>query len=211
MNTLTCFFDNLIDASAVSNDIVCAQKGKLDEYKNTCYSKTMQFSHLPSVRTDRLIQFTSVLSTNTNCLVRIIYPYFREIENPLETVFVNTDQLRKKTIDLLGKNGIERFEAFKRYSKGWDSGIGLPLSHKSIAIMEYFISFFSDFHSEPSLFLTPNGNLQLGWENTQGQVMEMEFYPDKIEYYIEALEKEGQISLDKQNMSWMISLLKENN
>lgn len=130
--------------------------------------------------------------------------------NTLETVFVNTDQLSEKTATILGKNGLERFESFKNYSKGWDSGYGLPLSHKSIAVMEYFISQFSNFHGEPSLFLTPNGNLQLGWENTHGQIIELEFYPDKIEYYIESLDKEGKINLDKKNMDWLTLTLKEN-
>ncbi len=215
MNTLTCSFDNLIDASAVSSNLVCTQKEKLDEYKNiwpslSCYSKTIQFSHFPRVRTDRLIQFTSFQSTDTNCLVEIVEPYFGETKKQLEMVLVNTDQLSEKVAKILGKNGLKRFDAFKRYPKGWDGSNGLPLSYKSIAVMEYFISYFEDFHSEPSLFLTPNGNLQLGWENTHDQVVEIEFYPGKIEFYIEALEKEGQSSLDEQSMNWLVSVLKEN-
>lgn len=213
MNTLTCSFDNdnLIDASIISNNLVRTQ----DEYENIwpsppCYSKTIQFFPLPLVRTDRLIQFTYFPSTDTNCLVRIIYPFFREVEKPLETVLVNIDQLSEKTATILGKNGLERFETFKKYSKGWDSGCGLPLSHRSVAVMEYFINQFSDFHSEPSLFLTPSGNLQLGWENAHGQIVEIEFYPDKIEYYIEALDTEEQINLDKKNMDWLTLILKEN-
>lgn len=212
MNTLICSFDNdnLIDASIISNNLVRTQ----NEYENilqapTCYSKTTQF--FPLARTDRLIQFTSFQSTDTNCFVQIIYPYFREPEKPLETVFVNIDQLSKKTATILGKNGLERFETFKKYSKEWDGGYSLPLSNRSIAVMEYFINQFSEFNNEPSLFLTPNGNLQLGWENTHGQVIELEFYPDKIEYYIEALEIEGKVNLDKNSMDWLISILFENN
>jgi len=214
MNTFTRLFDNdsLIEASLISNNLIRTQ----DEYKDRfqslcCYSKVTQPFPLPLGRTDRSIQFTYFPSTDTNYLVRIAYPFWRETEKPLEPVFVNIDQLSEKTVTILGKNGLERFETFKKYSKGWDSGCGLPLSHRSVAVMEYFINQFSDFHSEPSLFLTPNGNLQLGWENTHGQVIELEFYPDKIEYYIEACEIEEKVNLDKKSMDWLISMLCENN
>src|SRR3989304_9728519 len=113
MNTLTYSFDNdnLIDISISSNNLVRTQ----DEYENilqapSCYSKTIQFFPLPLVRTDRLIQFAYFPSTDTNCLVRITYPFFTETEKPLETVFVNIDQLSEKTATILGKNGLERFE-----------------------------------------------------------------------------------------------------
>ncbi|MFO0795013.1 MAG: hypothetical protein U0586_13260 [Candidatus Brocadiaceae bacterium] len=211
MNTDLFDNDNL-EASIASNNLVYTQ----GEYKNrlqalSWYCKTTQFAPLPLGRTDRLIQFTYSPSTDTNCLVQITCPSFKEVEKPSELVIVNTDQLSKKTATILGKNGLERFEAFKKYSKGWDGGFGVPLSNRSIAVMEYFISQFSNFQSEPSLFLTPNGNLQLGWENSHGQVIEMEFYPDKIEYYMEACEIEGKVNLDKKSTDWLISLLYENN
>ena len=47
----------------------------------------------------------------------------------------------------------------------------------------------------PSLFLTLKGNLSLGWEDKNGQSIEVEFYPDKAEYFIESLNEESAVKL----------------
>jgi len=48
---------------------------------------------------------------------------------------------------------------------------------------------------QPSLFFTLEGNLELGWEDRNGQAIEIEFYPDKIEYFIESLNEESSVAL----------------
>jgi len=49
------------------------------------------------------------------------------------------------------------------------------------------------------LFLTHQGNLQLGWEDVSRNVVELEFFPDRIEYYIELLNEEGSVGLQDQS------------
>ena len=112
-----------------------------------------------------------------------------------ELYFVETETLGFQTKQVLGSNATKRFEFFKQYKSGWDAGRGLPLSPRSVAVMESFISFFSDFKKEPSLFLTLEGNLQLGWEDKDNRSIEIEFFPDRIEYYLESLDEEQAISL----------------
>lgn len=149
-------------------------------------------------------------SLMTNSFVQIAKNVFEDLKKTNKIPIKNTDQLSPRTIKILGENGITRFEVFKKYSEGWDGGHALPLSHRSTAVMESFINQFFEFHKEPSLFLTPDGNLQLGWENSQGQSIELEFYPNKIEYYIERSSEEGQTSLEETNINWLISELREN-
>jgi len=97
---------------------------------------------------------------------------------------------------IIGENGLYRFEEFKRYPRGWDGGHGKPLSHRSITSLETFLRQLPELAiRQPSLFLTHQGNLQLGWEDKLGNVVELEFFPDKVEYYLESLNEEGMVDL----------------
>ncbi len=104
--------------------------------------------------------------------------------------------LSREAITIIGENGKQRFEEFKKYPKGWYGGKGKKLSDWSVSNFERFINSLPElkkFH--PSLFFTLEGNLQLGWENRNGQKIEIEFYPDKIEYFIESINEESSIAL----------------
>lgn len=125
-------------------------------------------------------------------------------------VIGNIAKLSQKTVDVLGMNGLVRFNAFKNYEKGWDGKNALPVSNRSSAVMEYFVNRFLEFRQQPSLFLSKNGNFQLGWENSKGQKVELEFFPDKIEYYIEAIDAEGEIEILDYSMDDLILKLREN-
>lgn len=105
---------------------------------------------------------------------------------------------------VIGANGVQRFEEFKQYHDGWDYGRGKALSAYSVATFEEFLRQIPELAAiEPSLFLTTNGNLQLGWEDAEGNVVEVEFFPDRIEYYIESRNEEG--SLSKQALPQLIN------
>jgi hypothetical protein len=104
------------------------------------------------------------------------------------------DDLSEKSKEILGENGVHRFNEYLSYDKGWDSGRGEYLSKQSIAILDSFINSFEKLkEKEPSIFLTRSGNLQLGWEDKFDKVIEIEFFPNKIEYYIESNNEEGDI------------------
>jgi len=154
--------------------------------------------------------YPEVRKSFTEAWLEALIREIRAIQEQGIPVLANVAKLSKKAISVLGTNGLRRFETFRNYEKGWDGKFSFPLSNRSIAVMEYFINQFFDFKKEPSLFLTGNGNLQLGWENLLGQKVELEFFPDKIEYYVEAVEEEGQVDINEGNVSWLISVLKEN-
>jgi len=98
---------------------------------------------------------------------------------------------------IIGEHGVQRFEEFKRYHDGWDYGRGRALSPRSVAAFESFLRRVPELAAvEPSLFLTAEGNLQLGWEDEQGRVVEVDFLPNRIDYFIESSQEEGSSRLD---------------
>lgn len=86
--------------------------------------------------------------------------------------------LSPRAASILGENGLSRFAEFWTYGEGWYFGEGQPLSLASLASLEDFLAQYDGFGTEPSIFLTRQGHLLLGWENPRGEVIEVEFNQD---------------------------------
>ena len=96
----------------------------------------------------------------------------------------------------LGKSGARRFEEFTRYPLGWYGGRGKKLSIYSVAVFEGFVTHIPMIRERnPALFLTLDGNLSLGFSGIDETRIELEFFPDKIEYYFESNDEEGSVGL----------------
>lgn len=146
-------------------------------------------------------------------LIRIKYedcfPRMRYRQTPIPTqqpveLIPQIDELRSKenfvlsreAILMLGENGKNRFDEFKRYPKGWFGGKGREISKYSVAVFERFIKKIPELKLfSPSLFLTLEGNIALGLDDKNKQNIEIEFHPDKVEYYVESLDEEASIGL----------------
>lgn len=108
----------------------------------------------------------------------------------------NEATLSESALKVIGENGNVRFEEFKRYQPGWDLGRGKPLSAHSVQILDAFLRTLPELSRfQPSLFLTHQGNLQIGWEDWLGGAVEVEFYPDRVEYFLESSNEETFVSL----------------
>lgn len=104
--------------------------------------------------------------------------------------------LSREAVAIIGTNGKRRFDDFKGYPNGWYGGKGKELSKGSIFVFEQFIKYLPELKSvRPSLFLTLEGNLSLGWKDKNTESVEVEFYPDKMDYFIESLDKESSVKL----------------
>jgi len=123
-------------------------------------------------------------------------------------VLRNTDSLTQKMARIVGDNGAERYTKFESYGAGWDGADAKPLSYRSVAVMEYFLEQFSEFSRTPSIFLLESGNLQLGWEDSQDNTVEVEFAPERLVYFIEALNREGEIHLGSAEEKELINIIK---
>ncbi len=114
----------------------------------------------------------------------------------IEPIVESDDELGTSITKIIGQSGLQRLKQFRKYDEGWEFGTGKPLSSRSLASFKLFCEQLSEqIQNEPSLFLTREGNLQLGWEGKGGDKIEFEFFPDRIEYYIEVLDDEGEIAL----------------
>lgn len=120
------------------------------------------------------------------------------------------DELSCKAKALLGERGVSRFQEFKRYRKGWDFDHGEELSKSSTAVLDMFLNEIKGFgESNPSIFMTQMGNLELSWEDETGAPVEVEFFADKVEFYLGASDEEGEIVLDPESPSLGIRKLIE--
>jgi hypothetical protein len=138
--------------------------------------------------------------SNWNCLV-----YGEGNCSPV--IISSTEGYSQKLAEIIGQNGISRIESFKRYQEGWNFGVGNPLSLASLGALEYFISQYNSFECEPSVFLSDNGNLILGWESVTRGSIELEFWQEKIEYFVEDLNVEGTIGINSYNIKLFIELI----
>lgn len=107
------------------------------------------------------------------------------------------DELSETAIQALGDYGYRRFQEFRdAYGEGWDFGRGKPLSHYAIALLDFFLAQFSNFATEPSLFLTTDGHLQLIWEDRDSHEIIIEFSYKGFMYYLEKSDEEGEVSIE---------------
>ena len=84
--------------------------------------------------------------------------------------------------------------------------MGKKVSTQSVAALQSFLSDGQTLWAEPSIFLRQDGNLQLAWEDTDGNAVELDFLPTGITFFHEKREQESIYRLDTQG----ISSLKEN-
>ena len=98
---------------------------------------------------------------------------------------------------VLGTDGLRRFEEFKASRPGWDFGAGAALSCESVATFNAFANAMPELVAcDPSLFMTRAGNLSIGWEDEQGGKVEVEFFRDEVEYYIQSLDEEASVKME---------------
>jgi hypothetical protein len=93
----------------------------------------------------------------------------------------------------LGTRGWGRLHHFRHYySAGWGDRSGRPLSPRALETFYRFLerAQFAP-NTNPSLFLTDSGSLELCWEDAYGKSVQVEFTSTGIEFYIESKRIEG--------------------
>ncbi len=105
--------------------------------------------------------------------------------------------LSARARSILGENAAARYAEFRQYRDGWDLGRGRRLLRGSASALERFLAAGPDFPTRPSLFMTQAGSLELAWEDRAGRRVEVEFLPDRFQYFVEAQsgDEEGDVEL----------------
>lgn len=108
-----------------------------------------------------------------------------------------TDGLSARARSILGENAFSRYAEFRQYPDGWDFGRGRKLCAASVTTLERFLAAEPAFPTRPSLFMTQAGSLELAWEDRRGHRVEVEFLPDRFQYFVESEggDEEGEVEL----------------
>lgn len=94
----------------------------------------------------------------------------------------------------IGDTGSKRLENFFRLQAGWDGDASKPINLNSV---EVFSNFFAETGLHPDrlgIFMSAQGNVVVNWPDQDGQLVELEFLPSGIEYFIERSGEEGAVA-----------------
>ncbi|MFC5438513.1 hypothetical protein [Rhodanobacter ginsenosidimutans] len=111
------------------------------------------------------------------------------------------DRIGPSAKAVLGELGIQRLESFLQLRAGWDGPTSKPIRLDSIDV---FSQFFSDTALRPEqmgVFMSAEGNVVVNWLDKTAQLVELEFDPDGVNYFIENGEIEGTISANDLSLS----------
>lgn len=111
------------------------------------------------------------------------------------TVFVGQlhDKISPSAKAALGELGVQRLESFMQLRAGWDGPDSRAIRLESI---EVFSQFFADTALHPKqmgVFMSAEGNIVVNWLDQGGQLVELEFDPKGINYFIEDGGKEDTV------------------
>lgn len=97
----------------------------------------------------------------------------------------------------LGPRGWARLTLFRHhYPAGGGTG-GQALSPRTLERFFQFLKMAQFRHSQPSVFLTDRGGIELCWEDRAGRSLQLEFTETGIEFYHEATAREGFVAFDQ--------------
>ena len=119
----------------------------------------------------------------------------------LRSSTVNVGLLQEETSTLIsdaakaaiGDAGLKRLENFFRLSAGWDGRASKPIDLNSVAV---FSRFFSETGLRPDdlgIFMSAQGNVVVNWPDQDSRLVELEFLPSGIDYFIERSGEEGNV------------------
>ena len=117
----------------------------------------------------------------------------------LSTIKVGLLQANDSTLigegarSVIGAGGLKRLQSFLRLQNGWDGKSSKPINLKSV---EVFSSFFADSGLRPKelgIFMSAQGNVVVNWPDHDDRLVELEFLPNGVEYFMESSGEEGTV------------------
>ncbi len=129
----------------------------------------------------------------------------------IESSYMNEEIYEAVLKKVLGDNGLKRIAEFKKLTQGWDGKTGQPMSLESLRLMKTFLIQNNIQLVSPSVFMSSEGYLVLGWEDQSGGSVELEFCKDQIGFFFESLDKEGHESIQGSGIKKILELLKHSN
>jgi hypothetical protein len=117
----------------------------------------------------------------------------------IHRIAMDDPAVEQSLLTKLGARGWGRIHHFRNhYNQVWGERRGSPLSARALDGLTRFVTAATfPAGSQPSVFLTDHGNLELCWEDSQGTARQVEFKADSIEYFVAATGEEETVGLDQ--------------
>ena len=93
----------------------------------------------------------------------------------------------------IGSEGYKRLENFFRLSGGWDGSASKPIDLNSVGVFSKFFAETAICPNQLGVFMSSQGNVVVNWQDQDNQLVELEFLPSGIEYFIERSGEEGTV------------------
>lgn len=97
---------------------------------------------------------------------------------------------------------MERLYRFvTEYREGWGDGTGRAVHSDPYKALFIFLRHAPiNVESQPSIFMTSEGGLELAWDDTQNHDVRVEFTPKDVQYYFSITGSEGSVPLELERM-----------
>ncbi|HEX9785864.1 MAG TPA: hypothetical protein VGA56_24440 [Opitutaceae bacterium] len=132
------------------------------------------------------------------------YSLIEELREPMglpgiHRVAMDDLEIEQALLAKLGARGWGRIHHFRNhYNQPWGERRGEPLSPRALDLLARFVTAATfPTGSQPSVFLTDHGTLELCWEDATGAARQVEFKADGIDYFIEATGEEASVGSDR--------------
>lgn len=99
--------------------------------------------------------------------------------------------------DAVGVHGLRRLANFAALPAGWDGRHGAPLNQESVDAAKKFFADKKLMPSKAGVFMSVEGNLVVSWEDATGQLVELEFEPERVTGFVQATELEIDVAYDQ--------------
>ena len=109
----------------------------------------------------------------------------------------------------IGWSGVTRLTGFRRLAPGWDGGDSRTLDVHSLKRLSEFFSRFQLQSRDIAIFMSHAGNVVINWHDLRGGLVEIEFFPSRMEYFVETSNLDDSTSLEEDGMSRVYDIVKE--
>lgn len=132
------------------------------------------------------------------------YRLIEELREPMglagiHRVAMDDRAVEQALLTKLGARGWGRIHHFRNhYNQPWGERRGEALSPRALDGLTRFVTAATfPAGSQPSVFLTDQGTLELCWEDAEGTARQVEFKADSIDYFVAATGEEATVGPDR--------------
>jgi hypothetical protein len=109
----------------------------------------------------------------------------------------------------IGAGGLKRLKDFLQLEAGWDGRGSKAMDLKSVAVFSRFFSESGLIPQHIGIFMSAQGNVVVNWPDQSNQLIELEFHPSSVDYFIERNGLEGTVAVGDIGFTKLSNLVAE--